>query len=310
MYQAPSVVVGRLRLFCTAVAFAFVLAEGAAAAILVNDQFADNERSTQSPPSSLAWTVGAHNSTDANAFGTLNASGGNLVLDHTNAGNNSFAAVLAYFTTSGSPLTLAVDDRLTLTFDVSFSSGGFTSSTGAFRWALFNSGGSRVSADFAGANATGISSGSTFNGYRGYEGQTIVNSSVQTSTTPDLLTRERTGTGSGLFTSSEWTSQSGSAVIEPLITAGTTHAGSLVLTRTSSGVDVQASLAGATTNLFSDNTSPVTSFDTIAFFTLDSLTHDLTFDNIQLVTDVVPEPSALALCGLAAAGLAARRRRR
>ncbi len=305
----PNQMLSRSFASALAILLAGIVGRSAGAAVIVNDQFTDNERATQTPPGSLAWVVGAHNTTAANAFGSLDASSGALVLDHTNAGTNSFAAVWGYFAASGSPLTLAVNDRLTLSFDVTFTGGGFATNAGAFRWALFNSNGSRVTADFAGTNATGISSGTAFSGYRGYEAQTLLNSSVQTAGTNDFLTRERTGTGNGLFTSSEWTALAGSAVAEPVVSATTVYQGSLVLTRTASGVDVQASLAGTTTNLFSDNATPVTSFDTIAFFTLDGLTHNYVFDNVQLTTDVVPEPSGLAAAGIALVGLLHRRRR-
>lgn len=279
----------------------------AQAVVIVNDTFADNTRTTESLPTSVQWTVGAHNGTAANAFGTLDASTGQMVLDHTNAGSNSFAAVWGHFTASGSPLNLAVNDRLTLTFDVTFSGGAFPASPGAggFRWALFNSNGSRVTTDFAGTNETGISNGTTFSGWRGYEGQSAI-SNVEV--TGEMLTRERTGSGNGLYTSSNWATV-GSSVDEPTITAGTPVTASLVLTRTATGVTVQAGLAGATTAATLD-TGGFTAFDTISFFTLDGLSHDITVDNVRLETDVVPEPTAASVMLLGAALLAARRRRR
>lgn len=300
--------VSKSRLLCMLTPVAVLAANPArGATIIADEQFSDNERATQSLPGSLAWTVGAHHSTDA--YGSLNASSGKLVLDHTNGSVRSYAATWAYFTPSGSPATLAVNDRLTLTADVSFSGGAFSSTAGAFRWALFNSGGSRVTSDFAGTNATGISSGSSFSGYTGYEGQMLTNSATPSPTAKNLLTRERTGTSGGLFTSSNWTSLTGSGANESAVVADTVYPLSLVLTRTAAGMEVQASFGAKSTVLVTDST-PVTSFDTIAFFTLEELSHDITFDNILLTTQVVPEPSSLGVAAVAAAGLLARRRRR
>ncbi len=275
------------------------------AQVLVNDTFSDNERSTQSPPSSLSWIVGAHNGTAANAFGTLDASGGNLVLDHTQSpGVNSFAVAIGYFTVSGSPVVLSMGETLTLSFDVSFSNGSFQTNNGAFRWALFDSGGSRVSADFAGNNAPGISSGTTFNGYRGYEAQSRIDGMA----TPNaMFTRERTGSGAGLFNSTEWAAQLGSETSSASYAANVTYGGSLILERTASGVNVQGSLNGATTSSYLD-TTPVTQFDTIAFFTVDGLSHDLTFDNVNVT--VTPEPAAGSLLAMAGLSLLSMRRRR
>jgi len=275
--------------------FSLGLSRLSTAALVVDEQFTDNERLTQdnvnTPKTSLQWTVGAHRS--SNAFGTLNASGGALVLDHTDASSNSsFAGTWAYFTPGGNPISLsAVGDSLSLSFNVSFSGGTFSASGGAFRFGLLNSNNTRVTTDFAGSNETGLSSGTTFSGYRGYEMTAPVNTTANGSS--NLEVRERTGTGNGLNTSSNWTSLN-SATQEPLFAAGTSYPASLTLTRTAAGIDILGSINGVTTSLISDNTTPVTSFDTISFFTLDSATHNLTLDNIQVDFTPVPEPTTAA----------------
>jgi len=279
-----------------------------AATVYLNDQFNDNERLTQALPNSADWTVGAHHTTAASAFGTLDASGGSLLLDHTSpsGGGGSFVAAWSHFTAAGAPVTLNVNERMTLSFTVLFD-GTLATGNGAFRWALLNSGGSRVSDDFAGTNETGIASGTTFSGWRGYEGQSPAATTISTGS-PDLITRERTGSGNGLFVSANWTAQSGSGVVEPSILNNIAYPASLVLTRTAGGMQVQASFAGATTNLVTDAT-PVTAFDSVALFALDVLPADLRFDDISVSVDVIPEPSAALLLAAAGGGLLLRRRR-
>ena len=277
-------------------AFALVGAFGAASvhgAILVNETFADGNRTGDSPPSSLEWIYGAHRSSEA--FTSLSVGSNQMAWDHTaSAGVNSFSAVWGHFAPSGSPVSVAQGETLRLSFTVAFSNGSFVTTTGGFRWSLLNSGGSRVAADFAGVNESGIASGTTLSGWRGYEGQVVVHDTgVNTS---GLLTRERTGSGNGLFTSSNWAGLSGSSTSNPTTTVGSSIVATLELTRTAGGMQIQAGYNGVFSNLVTDSNSPFTSFDTIAFFALDGMSHDITLSNIQL--ELIPEPSVLLL-GLA-----------
>jgi hypothetical protein len=275
--------------------------------ILVNDQFSDLERLTDDVPNSLRWTYGAHHGTAASAFTSLDASSGALVWDHTqSAGVNSFSAIWGHFTPAASPFTLGIGEKLTLSLEVSFAGGSFITNANAFRWALFDSNNSRITSDFAGANATGISSGSIFSPWRGYAAQTTVSSTEVASS--NFLTRERTGSGTGLFTSSEYIDVPGSAVDELEFTTATTYTLTLELNRTVAGMEVRGSVNGTFT-AFALDAAPVVEFDTISVFTLDGLSHNITVDNVQL-THIVPEPSAGLLLGAGLLGLARRARRR
>ena len=273
--------------------FFYLLAATGGAQTVVNDTFSDNERLTDSAPNSLRWTSGAHHSTAASAFTSLDASGGQLFWDHTTGGNNSFSGIWGHFIAGASPLTLLVGETMTLGFDVTFSGGLFSTSPNGFRWALFDSNNSRITTDFAGTNATGISSGTTFSGWRGYVAQLAANSSEVAGST--FLTRERVLSGNGLFVSAEYADIAGSSVDEPTISAATPYHATLTLERTVGGMIVQGSFNGVSTIAGTDAT-PVTEFDTISFFTLDVLTQDITLDNISLT--VTPEPTCAALLSL------------
>lgn len=279
------------------------------AVVLVNETFSDNNRSGNNLPDSLDWHYGAHNSTSANAFTELSITpgSGSLTWDHTNgSGVSSYSAIWGHFTPSGSPLTIEEGEQLKLSFNVTFSGGDFVTGAGNFRWALLNSNGSRISTDFAGNNATGIASGSTFSGWRGYEGQTAVHNTSPGSNS--LLTRERTTNGNGLFTSSSWNALSGSSKTAPITSAGSSLLVTLELTRTAGGMQVLASYGGISTVLVLDDT-PVTAFDTISFFTLDGGTQDITLSNIQLELTTIPEPTTTMVGALGLAGCLIRRRR-
>lgn len=273
----------------------------------LNEQFTDGERSTEALPSSALWTYGAHNNANqANAFTSLDASGNSLVWDHTNNGNNSFSAIWAHFAPGNAPIVLNEGETIKLTFEVTFSGGAFVNQTNAFRWALFDSGNSRVTTDFhtTTVGQAGIFSGSTFSGWDGYAAQTTVHSAAIAGS--QFSVRERTGTGNGLFTGAEYTDLPPSLAEEGVFSADVTYAGSLSITKTASGAEVIATIGGTTTNLALDAT-PVTEFDTVSFFVIDAMTHNIALDNIQV--EVVPEPATAGMLAMGALGLAARRRR-
>ncbi len=74
----------------------------AQAVVVLSDNFSDNERATQSLPSSAAWPQMATNATTRAGF---SAAAGNLDLLY--VGSSSSHTTYAFFTTSGSPLSLA-----------------------------------------------------------------------------------------------------------------------------------------------------------------------------------------------------------
>lgn len=264
------------------------------AAVIADEQFTDNERLTQgsgSPLTSLQWTVGAHHNIAANAVGNLSVSGGQMKLDHTISSSDvSFAGTWAYFTPTGSPLNLVVGDSLKLSYEVTMTNGSFVHFAQAFRVGLLNSNNSRVTADFVGTSENGLSSGTSFSTWRGYEFNTTVTDTTGGSDVNQL--RERTGAGNGLNASANWTSLLNDGD-SPLFTLNQPAIGSFTLFRTATGIEVTSVLNGVT-KMATDTSDLVTAFDTINFFTTSSENYDLVFDNIKVEFNSIPEPTTWA----------------
>ncbi|HVJ46120.1 MAG TPA: PEP-CTERM sorting domain-containing protein, partial [Luteolibacter sp.] len=182
------------------------------------------------------------------------------------------------------------------------SAGAFYTSDGAFRWALLNSNGNRVTTDFAGNNTSGISSGATFSTWTGYQGDSAVAGTPNANT---LQIRERKGSGDSLFTGSNWDVRSAGNTIA---TSTADVAVVLDVTRTAAGVTIGTSYGGSSIS-YVDTSATTTSFDTIAFFTVDGLTKDIILSNIKVETLIIPEPASAWLGALGFAGFAFRRKR-
>lgn len=280
-------------------------ANSASAVVLLNDQFNDSERITQGLPDSAQWTVGAHRPTGA--FGTGTVTGGKLVVDHTNGADRSFVATWAHFTPSGTPVTIAVGETMNLTFTVAFTgTGGFGTDPNTFRFGLFNSASSRVTTDFAGNNTPGIASGTTFDAWRGYTAETPVNTALSGNS---FLVRERVNSSTaGLFSSGAYSQfTAGDQATENLFVADTSYNALLSLTRTATGITINSTIGSSSTIAVTDTVSPFVAFDTVAFFGLDTLNYDLTFDDVKV--EVIPEPSGAVLAVLSVGMLLFRRRR-
>ena len=291
-----------LRLLALLPSLALPLAAQTVTTTLLNDTFADGDRTTQSPPSSAQWLV-------SGTSGNMNVTGGALV-------STSSMTNVAYFTAAGSPVTLAAGESLTLSFSVSFSS--VSNSVGLFRVGLFNSGTRLANDNFQNTNAAFTGS------YAGYFG--AVNTGA-TSGTNILRVYERPNTLNTLLAGSisNYTQTGGSVggAFKTFV-AGNVYSGVLTLSRTDAttvsifqsytgifGADSSSSTVSGTV---SDTSGITASFDTFGlFYNLSG--QSVTLDNIKIdYTSVssVPEPSsAAALVGaLALSATALRRRRR
>lgn len=210
----------------------------------------------------------------------------------------SFA--ISYLTPSGSPLTLTTGQ--TLTYTVDFTITGAAASATGLRFGLFNSGGSRISADNAGLN------NATYANYTGYASVFGTNNIAGNSLTSALW--DRTGSNnavissSGAFTANASASTNTSST--PPLTSGTPYTMTLTLTYDSpTSMTVTSLLTGSTlpvggiTRTFVD-TTPVTSFDTVVLYSTSSMSAALNFTNVNV--SVVPEPAPASLL-LGAVGL-------
>lgn len=250
------------------------ISHAASAQTIFEDDFSDGNRN--------GWY------TFSSSSGTAPVVNQQLVLT---AGTGSVAAI-TYFT----PTTLAVGEKMTLTFDMSFSS--FNSNNDQFRYGLFNSQGTQISADI-----TSVSD-SAFNGDRGYA------AFMSYTNTPQAQSlRERTGSNDTFWSAGAFTSRaSGNDNIggtpdvarQYFMELELTAADSMTVT---SGIEVVAgSIRTFTTS------SPVSTIDSLVIFQGNDQAN-LTFDNFNV--SVIPEPGTYALLGgLAALGIVMLRRRR
>ena len=252
---------------------------------LLNDSFADGNRTGQSLPSSAAWyQLGSATV----ALGVDSAIGGMAnALAFSQGGS---AVALSYFTNSGVQSLTNVNDSITLRFD--FRIGGLAAGDNVMRIALLNSGGgTRVSAD----DTASIAAGTGYTGYALF---------MDTDATATAQFRKHTGADILGFANYTTVGTAGS-VTAPV--GGTIYTGNtLTITRTASGVSLSGSIAGSAINA-SDTTGAITAFDTVAFRFMQGASYR--FDNVSV--SAIPEPSAFAAwAGLGTIGLAASRRRR
>ncbi len=267
-----------------------------AATIIVSDTFADGNRTFQDPPDSLAWY-------SARPSSSLTATTGAMTMTIVDSANQA----LAYFTPSGSPLSLIVGEKLTLTVDFYTSAITGTSSGTGLRFGLLNSGGNRIAADNQG---TDRASYANYTGYASTFGNSSSNTQVSTSVW------ERTGTGNALIGSqSVWTVSGNHTTTGSLSATPTTYTLTMTLdyqaldNMTVTGLFTGGSLSGMTYT-YVDST-PVTSFDTLVFWMGTNPFTDMVFTSVNL--EVIPEPTTAGLLAGAlgvGAVIAARRRRR
>lgn len=240
---------------------------------LLNDTFADGDRTNQDLPDSAAWYFG---SSTAGAGAT--ASSGALVLDNN---GSSTVATTAYFTPIASPRTLYIGDIVTLAFDFSYTGTG--SLTTGLRFGLFDSGGNRLLEDVTTNNGEHTAY-DTWGGYSVFAPVNTTsslglyrrsNAQDNTAETP-IGTNQNTSIGSALNANS---------------TNNTVYTNNtLTITRTAAGVDLLATVAGTTVTA-SDNSGAYTAFDAVHFwFHPNALNTTATIDNVSVTANLaMPE---------------------
>lgn len=211
--------------------------------LLLSETFVPGDRLTNSLPETAAWYT-------AYASTGISDSTGDLV-----SANNRHT--LAYFTGSGSPQLLNVGDSIAVNFTFLLDTP-LTITTG-FRVGLFNSGGTRISGDNAGASAT------EFLDYSGY----AAFFNLQAATAMRLEERS-SGIGSKLIHSGDsYTDHTGDVGTGTTFVSDQVYSAVLSLLRTESGVQISASVEGETgySALYEDTTGSIeTAFDTFVIF--------------------------------------------
>ncbi len=283
---------------CVAIAAAVAGVANAAPITLLNDTFSDNERATQSLTTSAAWYLRTASATLPSGY---SAAGGNLDLPYVNP--SAAHTQVAYFTASGSPISLADGDSISVSADVTLDQ--LTNSADIFRVGFFNSfAGARVAADDDGANTT-------TDGYKGYAAR--FNGSTGLTT---FQGRSNTNTNAQLFGGNSLPTYAATAgAAGSAVAAGTPFSVTFTMTRSGANLNLASSYNGQTYTATA-NSGFTLDFDTLAFFGGTNLTQytaasgqGLTLDNVVVTYTAVPEPTSLiAVAGLAGLGLVRRRR--
>lgn len=284
----------------------------ASAATIVNDRWADSNRSDPAAPTYSENGVDSDSDGDIESAwfrtgtsSTWSAAPGHLVMS---AGAASSMSVTTYFTPDGSPVTLSnVGDKMTISW-VFTPTGVTTSSTGNqdMRIAIVDSpNAQRVSTDAS--PGTG-----TYTGYAAYFNMRAGTIGANNA----FRIMEHGGGSTALLSAAAAYSQVAAMPTVQNTTTGLTDGAQYTFTwsieKTASGADIIQSLVGGNTNLsvsYSDASPQVLSFDTFAMRPQTPEVTATTFDtnSFTVTLSVVPEPASLATGML---GLAMLRRRR
>ncbi len=271
---------------------------------IVNQTFdaPNNNRSTQNPPTSLEWGFAPNGSTDNTL---LSAASGALVYSATGA---IAQYSTAYFTPSGSPVSLLDGDSITLTFNFAFSE--IAAVDAGLRFGLFNSGGTRYASGFSSAtqlfsNAAVFGAGGATIGYF-TEANPGAASGVSNLRVRNAFGAATPFSGGGALGTTNPAAYLG-------LVANTSYTASLTITR--SGL---SSIVSSTVNGFTVGGTVASggqlSFDTISIFTGGAAvpaSSAFTIDNVNVTVTPVPEPSTYAAAiGALLVGVMVLRRRR
>jgi len=279
------------------------------AQIIVNDSWADGNRLNTGPLQADWWSS-------------------------TSTGNNSVEAGAGYLGlvtgTSGrglhgtfTPQTLAIGDKLTATFSFSTpATVGSESGGGGFRFAI---------ADFNNAGlAADLQSGSTFvqplfQNLPSYMVDFDVNRPLVADDTSirEHMLPEPAGAGRFMGTTAGWTQLGTSTDVDYTFAPNTPYVAVISLTRTGAdSMDIFGSLSQGssllTSHSLSDASGIVNNFGLVGVWVNSNLmgssanigeaNNGIDFTNVKIEYTPVPEPSAIALIALGAAGLLLRRR--
>lgn len=259
----------------------FMLAvSSASATVLLNDTFSNGLIGPQNLPTSAQW-YGSNT--------TLTAETGAMTLGT----SNGTAMVTGYFTDSG---TVSLTEGMSITLSFSFTLTGANSTSGFFRFGLFDSGGNRLTAQDQGA------ANSLFNYYTGYATLTDIN----TTTNRNIgLGMRNNLPNNGLLNSVTPYTTFGSSGAPFTLQNDTQYTSTFTLTNTGSGIEITQTFTGGSlsgiTRTQTDSSTTYTTFDTAAIIIQGSAASTITFSQISVT--MIPEPSTAILLGAALVGV-------
>jgi autotransporter-associated beta strand protein len=275
-------------IFCHTAACLIGFTANLQAVDLINDTFSDNERATQTLPSSAQWFLRTASAvpTPTGLAAGYTAAGGNLDLPYISP--SAAHTQLAYFTASNAPIALVNDgDAITLSLSVTMDQ--IASGADSIRFGFFNSAFVRLAADDAGNNATTQL-------YRGYI-------SRFTPSTRAATYQERADTSNAvdqLFGGAVTTVTAGTSTAGSILTAGVQFPVTMVLTKVATGIQINATFNGGTYTA-TDTTPTTLTFDTFAMFGATAVTNfaaapgsGLTIDDVVVSTNFAPPPPPAA----------------
>jgi hypothetical protein len=278
-----------------------VLYASANAVTIVHDTFADGDRTNQDlANNSLALFKTRSGTTVASIVGSVtfnptNAAGADMFYGH--------------FTDSGAPVTLGVGDTLTFSLTMSFT--GLAAASNSLRFGLFDSLGTRQTADL-----TGGANNTNFTNDTGYALFTALNSAPATGNAFTLNERTTFTNGNLFGSSSDFTTVGSTGTPFQALSDGQDYVLTYSIFRqTDTDTVLSAGISGGALSNYShmvtDTSTPQTSFDYFAFrIPGNTFATNITFKDINVTTTIaVPEPSTLALLAMPMMALFARRKR-
>lgn len=262
------------------------------------------DRTVQNLPNASAWYY-------SKTSNFVSQSDGKLTVATNSSEGGTISNLVTYFTDS-STVNLGVGDRLSMNFSFQMERGAVIDGNGLFRVGVYNSGGSRLTADGLGQT------NSIYNGYRGY---TFGIDTRRSNREAPLRLYDRDKNNATLSSITNAHTQvgdvQGSWATNAAFVNGSDYLGSLVITRSTTdsitislvitGEGIGSNYAGSWTI-----NGGYTSFDTFALMT-GNATGLLNFsiDNLDITLANIPEPSSVAaVVGLGVLLLCAVARRR
>lgn len=263
-------------------------------AVTLFEPFTDGDLIAGSDNSGIKWYRRSNNQAiaivnDSAGIGTGNA----LQLSITNNGQINRAVIGTF----GLMSLVNIGDQISLTFDFRFEIAPTVSTADGFRFGLYNSAGTPVTAD-------GSTSSDDDRGY-------LV--SIGTGSTLGFDIFKETNSGAGGLGSNEPVTDDrtsiGPTVANTFAISDTSkHTATFTLTRNATGVSFAAYVDGTLLGTGSNNATPFLQFDEVVFNHATPQAYRI--DNVKVTTEAVPEPATTGLLGLGLAGLLSRRRRK